>query len=83
MKIHVTLHKGLSEDQRETIIKLAVENQVMAREEYISVLNNCIAISKFFKDGVPFEHNFDTFVFSVDYYQPMIHIQKVCSPCES
>lgn len=46
-EIRVQIHKGLTLDQKVTIIKNAVENQLITdnRSHYIEILDKCISVS--------------------------------------
>lgn len=59
--IHVRFHRGLSLDQKVTIVKLAVENQLLVtnRTHYIDILDKCISIAKIMDD--PFEFSFNNY----------------------
>ncbi len=73
-KIHVRLHKGLDKDQKLTMVKLAVENQLFTqnREHCIEILRHCFAFVNILDDGVPIENNFNNFLykysFKLEYY---------------
>lgn len=87
-EIYVCLHKGLTQDQKETMIKKIVENQLLAqnRTHYVEILHQCLVLSRILDDGVKFENKFNNFhykyTFKLDYFdQPMKCTQKACSPC--
>ena len=87
-EIYVCIHKGLTVDQKETMIKKVIENQLFLqnRTHYIEILHHCISLSRILDDGVMFENNFSNYhykySFKLDYFdQPMICTRKACSPC--
>lgn len=59
--IVVFLQEGLSYDQRISIIKTNVENQLLThnRSHYIEILNQCIEISKLAETSAPFSINWN------------------------
>jgi hypothetical protein len=58
--IRVTLHPGLTFDQKSTIIKQSVENQLVTsdRSHYIAILNDCLEMSRVI----------DTYPFSIKWF---------------
>ena len=46
--IQVTLHRGLTDDQRCSIVRTAVENQLLTknRGHFNQILNHCLEMSK-------------------------------------
>lgn len=73
-EIRVCIHHGLTIDQKLTMIKYAMENQLFSsnRRHYIEILNHCYAISKILDDGVSFVNDFKNieyrYVFKLDYF---------------
>lgn len=62
--IQVRFHRGLSLDQKVTMVNLAVENQLLVknRTHYIDILDKCVSISKIIDDS--FEFLFSNFEYS-------------------
>lgn len=65
-EIKLYIHKGLSKDQKETMIKLAIENQLFTknRMHYIDILDQCLALSRMFDDGVPIKNCINNYIYS-------------------
>lgn len=86
-EIYVGLHKGLSKDQKETMIRRAIENQLLAksRAHYVEIYTHCLALSRLLDDGVRLENNFNNFfyryTFIIDY--PYSNKTNSCLPCSS
>lgn len=80
-EICLKIHTGLSIDQKLTMIKLAVENQLFPanRRHYIEILNHCYAISKILDDGVPFTNEFNNFQYKYKFkIEYITHPTKRC-----
>ena len=68
--INVTLHRGLSLDQKMTMIKNAVENQLFTRNRnhYNEILDQCIAISKIIDDGIPVVNRLNNYIYKYSFF---------------
>lgn len=73
-EIYVRLHKGLSFDQKMSMIRMAVENQLLTanRIHYIEILHHCLSIVNILDDGVPILSSKNgylySYTFKLDYY---------------
>lgn len=83
-EIYVCLHKGLSVDQKETMIKKVVENQLFYknRTHYVEILHHCLVLSRILEDGVKFENKFNNFhykfSFKLDYFDQPTKCKHCC-----
>jgi hypothetical protein len=56
--IQVTFHKGLTWDQKASIVKMSIDNQLVtnSREHYNEIMNQCLDLIRMIGD-VPFSIN--------------------------